>query len=263
MSPCNTLSSGTRESLNNLGDMDCNGYAGLNDVVTVYQMYIKNEKGLNDVVNIYNMYRYNINNELQDIINNDNGIDEDTATTPPITTTPITTTPITTSHDIAIEYINSNSPSTKLTIINVIHGDVCDIFFYGEEVLEYKVQFNKTFNQDDIIKTTENKAIFHNLFKNANLVDYPDQASKLSEIDSQTYFYQARMSNEMYEPKGHNKYSNSIDDVTKNWEKNVLIHMFSTTNNNNIISINSLRYKSGSNSFISLDLDVDVGIHNL
>ena len=252
MSSCNTLSSGTRESLNNLGDMDCNGYAGLNDVVTVYQMYIKNEKGLNDVVNIYNMYRYNINNELQDIINNDNGIDEDTATTPPITT----------SHDRATEYINSNSPSTKLTIINVIHGDVCDIFFYGEEVLEYKVQFNKTFNQGDIIKTTENKAIFHNLFKNANLVDYQDQASKLSEIDSQTYFYQARMSNEMYEPKGHNKYS--IDGFTKNWDKNVLIHMFSTTNNN-IISINSLRYKlgSGSNSLISLDLDVDVGIHNL
>ena len=254
MSTCNTLSSGKREYLNNLGDINCDGLVKFSEVIAIFEMAERGEGEVkfSDFVRAADTFEIQAINKINLLDNYGN--DEDT-----------TTPPITTSHDRATEYINSNSPSTILTIINVIHGDVCDIFFYGEEVLEYKVQFNKTFNHDDIIKTTENKAIFHNLFKNANLVDYPDQASKLSEIDSQTYFYQARMSNEMYEPKGHNKYSNnSIDDVTKNWEKNVLIHMFSTTNNNNIISINSLRYKSaGSNSLISLDLDVDVGIHNL
>ena len=67
------------------------------------------------------------------------------------------------------------------------------------------------------------------------------------------------MSNEMYDTKGHNKYSG--DGFTKNWDTNVLIHMFSTTNNNNIISINSVRYHDS--GLISLNLDVDVGIHNL
>ena len=260
MSSCNTLSSGTREYLNYRGDMDCDGIIKFSEVINIFEMFLNGEVYFSYFIRAYDMF---LSQAITKINLLDNyGNDEDTTTTTATTTATTTVTTTTTSYDKATEYINSNSPfSTKLTIINVSHGDVCDIFFYGEEVLEYKVQFNKTFNQDDIIKTTENKEIFHNLFKNNNLGAYPDQASKLSEIDSQTYFYQARMSNEMYEPKGHNKYSNSIDDVTKNWEKNVLIHMFSTTNNNNIISINSVRYHDS--GLISLNLDVDVGIHNL
>ena len=269
---CNTLNYDTKIKYQMLGDFDCNNNIDFGDIMSLLTLYIDNENSnittswltfdiLLSVITTYididngtiNREEWNRDN-LETIIQQTSTSTSTSApatasTSAPATASASTSAPVSaitqstnlTSLEKATAKANEIllDPNKKLAIINVLNNQTnnYDIYFKGDEVLEYLITFNSILNASNISKTTKNENIFHNLFSNVTYKnDSIEQAYKIYE----NKLYQARLNN----GDGHS---------TEIWNNNELIHMFTTNNTNLINDIEKILFADG-NEYSNMDM---------
>ena len=255
---CNTLNYDTKIKYQKLGDFDCNNNIDFDDINSLLTLYRDNEDSnitnswltLDIIISAINTYididNGNINREQW---NRDNleTIIQQTSTIPTATGIPsasgILQSINLSSLDRAAAKANEilSDSNKKLAIINVLNNQTnnYDIYFKGDEVLEYLITFNSNLNASNISKTTKNENIFHNLFSNVTYKnDSIEQAYKIYE----NKLYQARLNNR--DGDGHS---------TETWNSTELIHMFTTNSTNLINGIEKILFADG-NEYSNIDM---------